>query len=136
MKLLIDECLSQELVEQARIRGHDASHVTWLGMAGKKDWELMPVIIQGDWTFVTKNSRDFRGSFSSPGDRGLYRKQELHCGLICLNALNMDLDLMKELFDAALSDIAENDQLFNEVLEVSILEHNLDIRRYHLPSAI
>jgi hypothetical protein len=43
----------------------------------------MGIIILGDYTLVTLNSIDFRGrGAASPG--GLYAKQEIHAGLICL----------------------------------------------------
>lgn len=43
MKLLIDECLSEELAELARGRGRpESSHVRWIGKGGAKDWELLP----------------------------------------------------------------------------------------------
>lgn len=73
MKLLIDECLSPELTKLAHDRGYgESSHVVWLGKAGAKDWELKPLILDGDWTFVTRNADDFRGSASRPGQRGQY----------------------------------------------------------------
>jgi hypothetical protein len=35
MKLLIDECLSEELTKRAQQRGHRAaSHVAWIGKRG------------------------------------------------------------------------------------------------------
>lgn len=62
MKFLVDECLSPEPTKLAHAKGHgESSHVVWLGYAGRRDWELTPVILEGDWTFVTKNSVDFRG---------------------------------------------------------------------------
>jgi len=42
----------------AKGRG-ETSHVVWLKRAGLKDWELKPVILDGDWTFVTRNSVTF-----------------------------------------------------------------------------
>jgi hypothetical protein len=34
--------------------GHgETSHVVWLKLADLKDWELKPIILDGDWTFVT-----------------------------------------------------------------------------------
>jgi len=79
MKLLIDECLSEELSKRARDRGHpESSHVRWIGKTGAKDWLLLPVILDGDWTFVTRNSVDFRGPASAPGSKGEYRKACLH----------------------------------------------------------
>ena len=65
LKFLIDECLSPDLAQLARDRGfHSSSHVTWLGKAGWKDWQLRKLIVDEDWTFVTRNSIDFRGPAS------------------------------------------------------------------------
>ena len=62
MKLLVDECLSEELAKAAIGRGHgESSHVRWIGKGGLKDWDLLPIILGGDWTFVTRNAYDFRG---------------------------------------------------------------------------
>jgi predicted nuclease of predicted toxin-antitoxin system len=122
VKLLIDECLSEGLTKIARGRGHpESSHVRWIGKAGAKDWELLPVILDGDWTFVTKNSVDFRGPADTPGSQGEYRKVMLHAGLICLNGpIGMDLDMQIELFQAALDALDEHDDLINRVLEVTL----------------
>ena len=47
-KFLIDECLSPDLAALARDRGFaESSHVTWLGKAGWKDWELKQFILDG-----------------------------------------------------------------------------------------
>ena len=60
-KFLIDEGLSPTLVQLARERGHgESTHVNWLGLRGETDWGLMPRIIEGDFTFVTNNAKDFR----------------------------------------------------------------------------
>jgi len=137
MKLLIDECLSQELTKRAQQRGHEAaSHVTWIGKRGLKDWELRNVILDGDWTFVTKNSIDFRGPEDAPGSRGQYADMPIHAGLICLNGPpGMDLDLQLELFEVALDDLDRDDDLVNQVLEVNLedLHAEIEIRRYRLP---
>jgi predicted nuclease of predicted toxin-antitoxin system len=78
MKLLIDECLSPELVKLAQSRGHvESSHVVWLGKSGWQDWSLKAIIIEGDWTFVTRNSIDFRGPATEPGSKGQYAVQVL-----------------------------------------------------------
>jgi len=56
MKFLVDECLSPELTLRAQSKGYgESSHVVWLGRAGLKDWQLKPLIVAGDWTFVTRN---------------------------------------------------------------------------------
>lgn len=138
MKLLIDECLSEGLAHQARKRGHpDASHVRWIGKGGAKDWELTPVIVEGDWTFVTKNSVDFRGPADAQGTTGEYAGLNLHAGLICLNGpVGMDLDMQVELFEIALDALDEDGDLVNRVLEVTLEEKDsadIAICRYTLP---
>lgn len=66
-RILIDENLSPLLVSDAQQKGFLCSHVNHLGKAGKKDWELKRTILEGDWTFVTNNSIDFRGPADKPG---------------------------------------------------------------------
>jgi hypothetical protein len=137
MKLLIDECLSTELTKRAQERGHDeTSHVTWIGKRGWKDWQLKKVILDGDWTFVTKNSIDFRGFADEPGSRGQYADVAIHAGLICLNGPpGMDLDLQLELFEVALDELDRDDDLLNQVLEVNLEDpdEEIEVRRYRLP---
>jgi len=53
MKLLVDECLSEELTKLAQNRGHlDASHVRWIGKGGAKDWELTPLAASGHFPII------------------------------------------------------------------------------------
>jgi Domain of unknown function (DUF5615) len=139
MKLLIDEFLSEELAKLARDRGYPkSSHVRWIGKAGAKDWELLPVILDGDWTFVTKNAIDFRGPADAPGSKGEYRKAALHAGLICLNGpIGMDLDMQHELFEAVLDALADDKDLINQAIEITLAspgDAELDIVRYALPA--
>ena len=139
MKFLIDECLSEDLVRLARSCGHvESSHIRWIGKTGAKDWELLPVILDGDWTFVTKNAIDFRGPAHAPGSKGEYLKTSLHAGLICLNGpVGMDLDLQIELFEAALDALDNDDDLINRVLEITLdddADGDIAIIRYALPT--
>ncbi|RWA75243.1 MAG: hypothetical protein EOQ28_09055 [Mesorhizobium sp.] len=136
MKLLIDECLSPRLVQMARAAGYaESSHIVWLGKSGWKDWELKPVILDGDWTFVTKNSADFRGPEAAPGSKGQYAGIAIHAGLICLNGPStMDLGMQLELFEEALNELQANDDLVNQVLEVTMTEDDIHILRYLLPA--
>ncbi|HEX2890587.1 DUF5615 family PIN-like protein [Vineibacter terrae] len=135
MKFLVDECLSPELTKLARAKGHgESSHVVWLGCAGLKDWELTPIIVDGDWTFVIKNSVDFRGPAERPGVKGQYADVALHAGLVCLNGPpGMDLDMQIELFEQALDELEADADLVNKVLEITWGEDALDVRRYRLP---
>ncbi len=136
MKFLIDKCLSPELTKLAHAKGHgESSHVVWLGRAGLKDWELKPIILDGDWTFVTKNSVDFRGPAERPGAKGQYADVTLHAGLVCLNGPpGMDLDMQIELFEQALDELEVDADLVNRVLEITWEEDALHIRRYQLPA--
>ena len=135
MKLLIDECLSTELVHRARAKGYgESSHVGWLGRSGWKDWNLKPFILDGDWTFVTRNSIDFRGPAADPGSKGQYADVSIHAGLVCLEGpAGMDLDMQSELFDFALEELAGDGDLVNQVLEITMGDDGVHIRRYRLP---
>ncbi|AZS19914.1 MULTISPECIES: DUF5615 family PIN-like protein [unclassified Caulobacter] len=137
MKFLVDECLSPQLTKHAIEAGYaESSHVTWLGAAGWPDWKLMPLILDGDWTFVTKNSVDFRGPASAPGAKGQYRLASLHAGLICLNgppAMNLSMQLTG--FKLALNALEGAPDLTNMGLEVTLGldDEDAEIIRYDLP---
>jgi hypothetical protein len=138
MKFLVDECLSPELTLRARARGHgESSHVVWLGRSGLKDWQLKPLILDGDWTFVTKNSADFRGPDAAPGSKGQYADVAIHAGLVCLNGPpGIDLDVQLELFECALDELASDGDLVNQVIEITLEEDDsIRIQRYRLPRA-
>ena len=139
-KLLIDECLSPELVLMARERGHhEASHVVWIGNAGWKDWELKQVILEQDWVLVTRNSEDFRGPRNAPGTKGQYADVPLHAGMICINGpVGMGLDWQRRLFEEALNELDEDGDLTNQVLEVTLDdgEAAIDLIRYALPRGV
>ena len=139
LKFLIDECLSPDLAQLARDRGyHDSSHVTWLGKAGWKDWQLRDLILEQDWTFVTRNSVDFRGPADQPGSEGQYANVPIHAGLICINGTGrMTGEIEVELFAAVLDQIGTVEYLVNEVIEVYFGEEEdgeFEIMRYLLPS--
>ncbi|WP_324765015.1 DUF5615 family PIN-like protein (plasmid) [Sinorhizobium meliloti] len=94
MKFLIDECLSPQLAKMAIEKGHgETSHIVRMKKGGLEDWELKPIILEGDWTFVTKNSVDFRGPKDKPGTKGQDADVAIRAGLIWLNGPpGMDLD--------------------------------------------
>ncbi len=136
MKFLVDECLSPELTKLAQARGFgESSHVVWLGRAGLKDWELKPLILEGDWTFVTKKSFDFRGPADKPGTKGQYSEVAIHAGLVCLNGPpGMNLDMQIELFVQALDELGADSDLVNQVLEITSEDDSLRVLRYDLPA--
>jgi len=74
-KLLIDECLHTSLLKLAHEAGHTADHVNYLGLGSSKDWDLMKLILDQDYTFVTNNRTDFLA---------LYGRTQLHAGLVII----------------------------------------------------
>jgi Domain of unknown function (DUF5615) len=134
-RLLIDECLSPELVQLAVDAGHvESTCVRDRGRLGLKDWELMEYVIREDLTLVTRNAQDFRGAGkSNPG--GLHAATELHAGLICLgSAFELDLDLQQELFTHALDKLADLPDLINQALEIYENEDGLiSVNLYDIP---
>lgn len=138
MKFLIDECLSPELAKMARERGHgESSHVVWIGCGGVKDWDLLSIVLEGDWVLVTRDAYDFRGPPDAPGTAGQYEKAAIHPGLVCLNGPEgMDLEMQRELFEVALNEIDQDGDLLNKVLEVTLEAADAEevvIDRYPLP---
>ncbi len=134
-KILIDENLSPSLAADAQQRGFLCSHVNHLGMAGKKDWELKQVILDGDWTFVTGNSIDFRGPSGEPGSSGQYEDVLLHAGLVCIDApFGLNLSLQRQVFALVLDELAKNGDLTNQVLQMDVKrDGEVEFRRIQLP---
>ncbi|MER9274550.1 DUF5615 family PIN-like protein [Mesorhizobium sp. M0643] len=128
MKFLIDECLSLELAKLARERGFpESSHVRWLGLAGAKDHMVTRRAVDDGYVLVTHNTTDFRG---------LYRREELHVGLVAFNTAPglMSLDLQHRLFHLALSELG-GEEAWNEVLEITVdVERTITIERFNLPT--
>jgi hypothetical protein len=134
-KFLIDECLSPELAQMAVEAGHkESTCVRDRGLAGTKDWKLIEYVVANDYTLVTNNSLDFRGE--GPGKLGgQHAKQAIHAGLVCLNSVNgLDLELQRELFQIALDELANRNDLVNQALEVSEEEDgSFSVENYDIP---
>jgi predicted nuclease of predicted toxin-antitoxin system len=122
VNFLIDECLHTSLVDVAVQRGHQATHVNYRGLSGVQDWNLMAPIREGVFAFVTNNAKDFRR---------LYAQEGIHAGLIILIP-NVPPSEQRELFDAALDDLAAAPDLINAALEVVIVEGEIRLSRYEL----
>jgi hypothetical protein len=97
--------------------------VNWLGLSGETDWDLMPRIVEQDFTFVTNNARDFRK---------LHGKQELHAGLVIIVPQVLPT-LQRQLFDLILQELAGSEGLVNEVVEIGIEQGEAVLTRYVLP---
>ena len=124
MKFLIDECLHTTLVAVAQDHGHECFHVNWIGLSGEADWDLMPRIVEENFTFVTNNARDFRR---------LYANEELHPGLVIIVPQVVPA-LQRELFEALLLDLEPNQDLLNEVIEITLDGEVAEMTRYTLPA--
>ena len=127
MKFLIDECLSPELAVIARARGfQESTHVTWLGMRSRKDWTIVRRAIAEGFVLVTNDTVDFTA---------LYKREEIHAGLVCLNIAPslMSLEVQKSLFLLALKKLGQ-DEPTNEVLDVTVdADGVIRVERYDLP---
>lgn len=109
IRLLIDECLSPRLTTVAYARGLEATHVNHLGLARAKDHVLLPVIVGGDYTFVTNNRADFLR---------LYRYVDVHAGLLII-VPSCPLDEQENLLGLALDAIAARaGDTINQLCEV------------------
>lgn len=135
-KILIDENLSPSLAADGQQRGFLCSHVNHLGKTGTKDWELKRVILEGDWTFVTNNSIDFRGPAGKPGSAGEYADVSLHAGLVCIDApFGLNLKVQRQLFALILDELMKNGDLTNQLLEVSVRKDGkVELRRIAVPT--
>jgi len=135
-KLLIDENLSPSLVGLATDKGFVCLHVNHLGLVGQKDWQLKTTILDGDWTFITNNGVDFRGSVKKLGSQGVYADVPLHAGLVCVDAPGgLNLESQKRLFDLVLSNLEEGGTLTNQVLQVTLSpDGSVELARYGMPA--
>lgn len=137
-RLLIDECLSPDLVRLAIAAGHvESTCVRNRGWAGTKDWQLIEHIVANDYTLVTHNSVDFRGR--GPGDLGgEHANQSIHAGLICLNSTQvMDLQRQLDLFQLVLRELASMNDLVNQALEVFETEDgSVELEIYDIPEPL
>ena len=124
MKFLIDECLHTSLVQVAHAAGYAADHVNFLSLGGLKDWQLLPVIRERDFTFVTNNGADFLA---------LFGKEPLHPGMIII-VPNAAPVLQRELFQAALDHVEARD-LTNTVVEVKYTGDRIVCSEYILPES-
>lgn len=124
MKVLVDECLHTSLVALAHEAGHICEHVNFLGLAGRKDWQLIATIRRESYTFVTNNRTDFAA---------LYGREELHAGLVII-VPSVTPALQRELFRAVLSHIGSRN-LTNAVVEADFTGSTATCREYSYPSS-
>ena len=103
--LLIDECLSQQLVAVAKERGVLAEHIALIGKAGWQDHSIVRLSLERSYTLVTNNRRDFL--------------EDIHNGLVVLGAHRRRFDQVHS-FGGALHKLDElGADRVNTLLEVS-----------------
>jgi len=123
MRLLIDECLTLDLLLIARDQGYEAQHVAHIGKAGWKDWNVMRYASEGDFVLVTNNASDFRR---------LYAREPLHAGLVIIIP-NVIRAVQRQLFRGALDELVAIGEPVNKVLEVDLNEEEVRFSLYDLP---
>lgn len=121
MRILIDECLSVQLVRVAQDAGFEAYHVAHRGWSGLNDEQLFVRIQIESFTFVTNNRDDFVT---------LIQRVELHAGLIIILP-NVRRDAQVELFKNALTLATSIDSMTNCVIEV---DSDGNATRYEIPA--
>jgi predicted nuclease of predicted toxin-antitoxin system len=121
VRFLIDECVHTSLIELAHRHGNLADHVNYLGLGGSGDDELMAIVIERDYTFVTNNRSDFLK---------LFGKESIHAGLVVI-VPNVSPTIQRELFDAVLEHVGSR-QLINSVIEVNFGDERIECAEYTL----
>jgi predicted nuclease of predicted toxin-antitoxin system len=125
MRLLVDECLSIDLVAIAAQAGHEAHHIAHVGKAGWKDWNVVRYANGGDFVLVTNNASDFRR---------LYAREALHAGLVIIIP-NVNRADQRRLFQSALAELTALGEPVNRVLEVDLDGEDVTFTLYDLPPA-
>ena len=120
-RFLIDECLTPLLGALARQRGHVALHLAQMGRLGASDYQVVRLILDGGYVFVTNNARDFRR---------LLATVPMHGGLIVVMP-NAKREVQRTLFSAVLDFIETMPDTINKVIEVYAVD---DIRISNLPA--
>jgi len=134
-KFLIDECLSPSLVGLAADAGHvESTCVRDRGWLGVKDWRLVELAVEGDYTLVTHNSVDFRGKGGAE-QGGHYAGLGIHAGLVCLNSMHpMTPVRQRTLFSQVLELLVQRPDLVNTALDVFEIEGGgVTVEVYEIP---
>jgi predicted nuclease of predicted toxin-antitoxin system len=123
-RVLVDECLTPELVPIAHKRGFEAHHVAHRGLSGQPDQVVFETVANEDFLFVTNNREDWCKLLS---------EVDLHAGLIVIPDCRREVQKM--LFGLALAHAIEIGGLENKrldidldgqitVVDLSIVQHN------------
>lgn len=131
---LIDENLTPGLALTAQARGFRAFHAPWVGLGNTADAKIARYAISKNLIMVTNNLVDFRR---------IYKKKELHPGLILLKAIAsdiMDRVTQHHIFGAALEKVLTYGEPINQTITVELSENAdgdwlLQVRRAEVAGA-
>lgn len=98
--------------------------MSWIGLTGATDQDLMPRIIADEFTFVTNSAADFRR---------LYARQPVHAGLVIIVSQVVPAT-QRALFDWLLDALAGGDEPTNEAIEIRLEDGDAVLKRYGLPA--
>lgn len=129
MKILVDENLTPDLVRLGNERGYYTTCVLHLGLAGRKDFELVSYCIENDFVLMSIDDGDPKTLAESEG---------IHPGLVFLDARGYDhmfiqavaaIDYIEE--QAAAAGEEPTSFMVNKVVEVAA---DGTSRHYDLPA--
>jgi hypothetical protein len=103
------------LSDAAHAAGFEAIHVVHLELASERDWDLLTIVRDGDWTLVTNNAMEFHRR---------YARMVIHAGVIFIRP-SVRRARQLERFGAALADIAAEPDIVNIAIDVDYDEAGL-----------
>jgi hypothetical protein len=95
-------------------------------MRSREDWTVVRRVLEAGFILVTNNTADFTG---------LYEREEMHFGLVCLNIapILMSLESQKSLFLLALARLGAAEPT-NELLDITLAaDRSIRAERYRWP---
>jgi predicted nuclease of predicted toxin-antitoxin system len=122
-RLLVDECLTPELVPIACEFGFEAYHVAHIGLSGEPDRIVFQRVMNDNFLFVTNDREDWNALIS---------RVDLHAGLLVIRP-RCRREVQKTLFRTALVEVRAVGGLLNKVLEI---DENADVAICDLPNPL
>jgi predicted nuclease of predicted toxin-antitoxin system len=122
-RLLVDECLTPELVPIACEFGFEAYHVAHIGLSGEPDRIVFRRVVADGFLFVTNDREDWNA---------LVSRVDLHAGLLVIRP-RCRRELQKTHFRAALVHVQAIGGLLNKVMEI---DQRAEIATFDLPRPV
>jgi predicted nuclease of predicted toxin-antitoxin system len=122
-RLLVDECLTPELVPIAHAFGFEAYHVVHIGLSGEPDRVVFHRAVAEGFLFVTNDREDWNA---------LVSRGDLHAGLLVIRPC-CRREVQKALFRTALAHVQAIGGLMSKVLEI---DESAGIATFDLPRPV